>query len=97
MKIEGLLISCQPSIAGFLERGNTPGIEWIGTVCPDPVIGWKKCIMFLIDTSGSKGVGIMNTSGVTERVVDNQKVVGHNHCLEFILIFDLKKKKNILT
>jgi hypothetical protein len=96
VKIEGPLICCQPSIAGLLERGNAPGVQWISTVCPDPVASWKKCVMFLIDTSRSECVCIMDASRVTKRIINYEKIVGHNDCLEFILIFnhEIKKKKH---
>jgi hypothetical protein len=91
MIIKCPLICCQTTITGLLERGNTPGVQWISTVRPDPVISWQKGVMLLIDTSGSECICIVDASGVTERIIDYEKVVGHNDCLEFILIFNGKK------
>jgi hypothetical protein len=72
------LILCEPAIAGFLERGDAPGLQWICTVCPDPVVIWKKCGMFSINASGSESVGIMDASRVTESIIDYEQIMGHN-------------------
>lgn len=42
----------------------------------------------------------MDASRVTERVIDYEKIMGHNDCLEFILIYNgrkINKKQTYLT
>lgn len=42
----------------------------------------------------------MDASRVTERVIDYKKIMGHNDCLEFILIYNgrkINKKQTYLT
>jgi hypothetical protein len=80
--IECLLVFCQPSIAGFLERGNTPWLQWICTICPNPVTIRKKGIMLFIEASGLESECVVDTPGMSKRIIHNQEVVGHNDRLE---------------
>jgi hypothetical protein len=80
------LIICESAIVGFLERGDTPGLQRICTVCPDPVVIWKKCGKFSVDASGSKSIGIVDASRVTKSIVDYKKIMGHNDSLQFNLV-----------
>jgi hypothetical protein len=43
--------------------------------------------MLLVDASRSKCVSVMDASRVTKSIIDYEKVVRHNNCLEFMLIF----------
>jgi hypothetical protein len=52
------------------------------------MVSWKKGLMLLIETGGSESVGIMDTSRMTKSVIDNDKVVRHNNCLQNYLIVD---------
>jgi hypothetical protein len=76
------LVLCQSSIARLLERGNTPWLQWICTVCPYLVTIWEKVGMLFIEASGSKSICIMDTPRLTKRRVHNHKVMWHNNCLE---------------
>lgn len=78
MIIKCPLIVCEPVIAGFLERGDAPGLQWICTIFPDLVVIWKKCGVFSIKASGPESIGIMDTSRVTKSIVDYKKIMGHN-------------------
>jgi hypothetical protein len=81
MVIEGLLIPCQPSITWLLERWNAPCLKWIRTVSPDPVVIGKKGCMLRMKTEGVEGMCIMCTTRVTNAIVNNHKVMGHNSYL----------------
>jgi hypothetical protein len=80
--IECLLVLCQPSIARPLERGDTPWFQWVSTVCPNPMTIRQKISVLVIEASGSESKCIMDTPGMTKRVINNQEVMGQDDCLE---------------
>jgi hypothetical protein len=74
--IKCLLVLRQPSIARLLERGNTPWFQWISTVRPNPMTIRQKISVLVIEASGSKSECVMDTPRMTERIINDQEVVG---------------------
>jgi hypothetical protein len=65
----------------------------IGTVRPNPMTIRQKISMFVIEASGMKSKWVMDTPGMTKRVINDQEVVGQGDCLELNLYLHMKLKK----
>jgi hypothetical protein len=76
------LVPSQSSVTRLLERGDTPWLQWICTVGPNPVTIWEKVGMLFIEASGFKRICIVDTPRLTKRIVYNHEVMGHDDGLE---------------
>jgi len=80
--IEGLLIPRQAAVPRLLEGRNTPFLQRISTIRPDPVIVLEQRIVFLINACCFECICIMRASRMTEGIVNNKQVVRHDNSLK---------------
>jgi hypothetical protein len=76
--IEHLLIPHQAAILQLLKGRNTPFLQCIRAISPDPVVSLKKGIVFLINVCQFECICIMCASRMTEGIIDDKQVMRHD-------------------
>ena len=73
MVVVCLLIRCKLTPDRLLERGDTPSLGWVGRISPHPLSRREYGIMFLEGASTCERPRVVNTAGVTNRVIGEDK------------------------
>ena len=77
------LVGCELAIRGLLEWCDTPSLECIGGIGPHPFARPKYFAMVLEGPHASECPRIVHTAGVTQRVINDYKVVGQHDDLKW--------------
>lgn len=85
--IKGLLIPRQAAVPWLLEGRNTPFLQCISAIGPDPVVSLKKGVVFLINTCRFECICVVCASRMTEGVIDDKQVMRHDNSLKVSLDF----------
>jgi hypothetical protein len=81
MIIERSLIAAQFATRGLLERGYGPQLRWVSGVRPDPLPWPEDLIVFFEGTRATKSPRVVNASGVTDRIIRDHEIMGHDNDL----------------
>jgi hypothetical protein len=73
MVVVCLLIRCKLTPNRLFEWGDTPSLRWVGQISPHLLSQREYGIMFLEGASTCEHPRVMNTAGVTNRVIGEDK------------------------
>jgi hypothetical protein len=79
MIIKSSLIVIQFAMCGLLERGYRPQLTGVSGISPDPLPWPEDLIVFFKRSGATKSPRIVNTSGVTDRIVCDHEGMGHDN------------------